>query len=141
MSGCRKVVAVTVRCVIVDDSPDVLRAASELLEGEGISGVGVAETGEEAIRLREELKPDVMLVDIDLGRESGFDLARRVAHPRDGPAPRTILISTYDEADFVKLIEASPAIGFLPKSDLSAAAIRRLLDQAGGSAANEPAGT
>ena len=118
----------TVRCVIVDDSPDVLRAASELLEGEGISVVGVAETGEEAIRLTEELSPDVMLVDIDLGRESGFDLARRLAHTRDGTALRTILISTHDEADFVKLIEASPAIGFLSKSDLSARAIQRLLD-------------
>ena len=91
----------TVRCVIVDDSPDVLRAASELLEGEGISVVGAAETGEEAIRLMEELRPDVMLVDIDLGRESGFDLARRLAHTRDSAAPPIILISTYDEADFV----------------------------------------
>ena len=122
----------TLRCVIVDDSPDVLRAAGELLEREGISVVGVAETGEEAIRLVEELGPDVVLVDIDLGRESGFDLARRLAHTRHGAASPTILISTYDKADFVKPIEASPAIGFLPKSDISAAAIRRLLDQAGG---------
>lgn len=117
----------TVRCVIVDDSQEVLRAASELLEGEGIAVVGVAATGEQAVGLAEQLKPDVMLVDIDLGAESGFDLARRLVHTRDGSGSRTILISTHDEADFAKLIEASPAIGFLPKSNLSATAVRRLL--------------
>jgi two-component system, NarL family, nitrate/nitrite response regulator NarL len=132
---------VTLRCVIVDDSPEVLRAASELLEGEGVAVVGVAETGEEAIRLMDELQPDVMLVDVDLGPESGLDLARRIAPARDSARPRTILISTYDEADFGKLIADSPAIGFLPKSDLSATAIRRLVDRAGGEGAIEPAGT
>jgi DNA-binding NarL/FixJ family response regulator len=122
----------TLRCVIVDDSPAVLRAASELLEGEGIAVVGVAATGDEAVSLLNALKPDVMLIDIDLGPESGFDVARRVAQARDGARTRTILISTHDEADFVKLIAASPAIGFLPKSDLSATAIERLVDRAGG---------
>jgi DNA-binding NarL/FixJ family response regulator len=113
--------------VIVDDSPDVLRAATEFLEGQGIAVVGVATTGEGAISLLKELQPDVMLVDIDLGAESGFDLASRLEHSRDGARARIILISTYDEADFAKLIQASPAIGFLPKADLSATAIRRLL--------------
>jgi len=118
------------RCVIVDDSPDVLRAASELLEREGIAVVGVATTGAEAVRLVEELAPDVTLVDIDLGAESGFDLARRLALARDGAGSRSILVSTHDEADFASLIEGSPALGFLPKPDLSAKAIRRLLARA-----------
>jgi len=118
------------RCVIVDDSPDVLRAAGELLEGEGIAVVGVATTIAEAIRLVEELEPDVTLVDIDLGPESGFDLARRLADTRDGAGSRSILVSTHDEADFASLIESSPALGFLPKPDLSAKAIRRLLARA-----------
>lgn len=114
----------TLRCVIVDDSPAVLRTASDLLESQGIAVVGVAATGGEASSLLEELQPDVMLVDIFLGPESGFDLARRLA----AAGSRVILISTRDEADFADLIAASPAIGFLPKSDLSAAAIHRLLD-------------
>lgn len=121
----------TLRCVIVDDSPAVLRAATELLDDQGVAVVGVAETGEEAIRLMRELKPDVMLVDIALGSESGFDLARRLAHIRDGATSRIILISTHSEADFADRIAASPAIGFLPKSDLSAEAIRRLVERAG----------
>jgi DNA-binding NarL/FixJ family response regulator len=116
----------TLRCVIVDDSPAVLRAASELLECQGIAVVGVAATGVDAVRLVEELAPDVVLVDIDLGPESGFDLARRVEETPDRAGTRSILISTHDGADFANLIAGSPAIGFLPKSDLSATAIHRL---------------
>ena len=117
----------TLRCVIVDDNPAVLRAASELLNGQGIAVVGVAATSDEAVSLMEELEPDVMLVDIVLGSESGFELVRRLVQRFDTAGSRTILISTHDGADFEKLIESSPAIGFLPKSDLSATAIRRLL--------------
>ena len=120
----------TLQCVIVDDSSDVLRAASELLEGEGIAVVGVATTSAEAMRLVEELEPDVTLIDIDLGPESGFDLARRLVHARAGAGSRSILISTHDGADFATLIEVSPAIGFLPKAHLSGRAIRRLLARA-----------
>jgi DNA-binding NarL/FixJ family response regulator len=118
--------------VIVDDSPAVLRAASELLQGQGIAVVGVAASGAEAMRLIEERAPDVTLVDIDLGPESGIDLAHRLAEPRHRAGSPSILISTHDEADFANLIEASPAIGFLPKSDLSARAITRLLASAHG---------
>jgi len=117
----------TLRCVIVDDSPGVLRSASEFLEGQGVAVVGVATTGDQALSLMKELEPDVMLVDIVLGPESGFDLARRLVQSVATAGRRTILISTYDEADFANLIEGSPAIGFLPKSQLSAAAIHRLL--------------
>jgi len=120
----------TLRCVIVDDSPAVLRAASELLEDQGIAVIGVAETGEGAIQLMQDLEPDVMLVDIALGPESGFDLAHRLASARDVPASRTILISMHEEADFADRIAASPAIGFLRKSDLSARTIERLIDRA-----------
>ncbi len=113
--------------MIVDDSPAVLRAASELLECQGILVVGVAATGAEAVRLIDELEPDVVLVDIDLGHESGFDLARRLVEIPDRAGTRSILISMHDGADFAKLIAGSPAVGFLPKSDLSATAIHQLL--------------
>jgi len=118
---------VTLRCVIVDDSPAVLRAAGDLLEAQGISVVGVAATGAEALSLMEELEPDVMLIDIDLGRESGLQLARRLSERFVTSRTCLILSSTHGEADYADLIAASPAIGFLPKSDLSATAIRRLV--------------
>ena len=129
-SSRRRAAAMRLRCVIVDDSPAVLRAASALLEGEGIAVVGVAATGDDAVRLIDELEPDVTLVDIDLGPESGLDLARRLVGAPSRAGSPSILISTHDAADFAKLIEASPAIGFLPKSELSADAIRRLLAEA-----------
>jgi DNA-binding NarL/FixJ family response regulator len=92
--------------------------------------VGVAATGDEAVRLMDECEPDVMLVDIDLGPESGFELARRLARGLDRTRSCVILTSTHAEADYASLIAASSAVGFLPKSNLSATAIRRLLAQA-----------
>jgi DNA-binding NarL/FixJ family response regulator len=120
----------TLRCVIVDDNPAVLRAASRLLESQGVAVVGVGANTQEALALMEELEPDVALVDIVLGPESGFDLVRRLVERLDTAGSRTILFSTRDEADFADLIAASPAIGFLPKSRLSATAIRALLARA-----------
>jgi two-component system, NarL family, nitrate/nitrite response regulator NarL len=120
------------RCLLVDDSSGFLQVARALLERQGIDVVGAASTGDEALRLVGELQPDVALVDIDLGPESGFDLARRLA--RETSLHRVILISTHSEDDFADLIAESPAIGFLSKSQLSATAIHELL---GGDRGNE----
>jgi DNA-binding NarL/FixJ family response regulator len=115
------------RCVIVDDSARFVEAARALLEREGVDVVGVASTIAEALRLVGEVRPDVTLVDIDLGAESGFDLASRLA--RNGARGRAILISTHAEADFADLIDSSPAVGFLSKSDLSAQALYAILNE------------
>jgi DNA-binding NarL/FixJ family response regulator len=121
------------RCLIVDDSPQFLAAARGLLEREGVAVVGVASTGAEALRRVAELRPDVTLVDIDLGGQSGFDVVRLLNQDGDVAAARLILISTHVEEDYAELIAASPTAGFLPKTALSAAAIRGLLDhQKGG---------
>jgi len=119
------------RCVIVDDSPRFLNAARGLLEREGISVVGVASTGAEAVDRVTELRPDVTLVDIDLGGLSGFDVVRRLYRDADmGPSP-VILISAHSEEDYADLIAASRAVGFLPKTTLSGQAIRDLIGAAG----------
>ena len=116
------------RCLIVDDSARFLEAARELLEREGITIVGVASTSAEALERAQELRPDVALVDIDLGGESGFELAQRIA---DAPVPLpVILVSTRSEDEFAELIETSPALGYLSKAHLSAHAVRHLLDGA-----------
>ena len=114
------------RCLIVDDSAPFLEAASKFLEREGITMVGAASTSADALERAQELRPDVALVDIDLGEESGFDLARQIAEEPE-PFP-VILISTRGEEDLAELIEASPALGYLSKANLSAYAIRDLLD-------------
>jgi CheY-like chemotaxis protein len=115
------------RCLIVDDSQRFLDAARGLLEREGVA-VGVASNGAQAAQRVEQIRPDVVLVDIDLGGESGFDVARQLY--LDGPSapPRIILISTHAGQDYADLIAGTPAIGFLSKTDLSADAIRDLLD-------------
>jgi CheY-like chemotaxis protein len=128
----------TLTCLIVDDNPAVLRAASELLGRQGITVVGAATTGEQAVSLTEQLQPDVVLVDIDLGPESGFALAERLVQGPVTAKTRTILISTHDETDFADLIAASPAVGFLSKSALSAPAIRRLLSGRVGATTGRP---
>jgi PleD family two-component response regulator len=69
---------VALRCLIVDDNPGFLHAASALLEQEGVRVVGVASTGAEAVRRAAELRLDVTLLDVDLGGESGFDVARQL---------------------------------------------------------------
>ena len=111
----------SLRCLIVDDSGPVLAAARTLLEQQGIAVVGAASSGEEALALVRERRPDVTLIDVDLGGENGFELARKL---NGAPA---ILISTRAERDYADLIAASPALGFLSKADLSAAAIHALI--------------
>jgi DNA-binding NarL/FixJ family response regulator len=107
------------RCLIVDDSRPFLDAARLLLEREGMAVVGIATTGAEAVRLQEELRPDVVLVDIRLGDESGFDVARQLSGT-------VILTSTHSESEYAEEIEASPVVGFIPKTQLSASAVLRL---------------
>ncbi|MEV6859497.1 response regulator [Streptosporangium subroseum] len=116
-----------IRCVIVDDSDHFRVAARELLEREGIRVVGLASTTADALQRVSESRPDVTLVDIDLGEESGFDLARQLADAGHTDPPNVILISTYTEKDLRELIAVSPAIAFLPKSSLSGTAIREIL--------------
>jgi len=116
----------SVRCLIVDDSANFRDAARSMLELAGIAVVGVATTAAEALIRYRELRPNVTLVDVDLGADSGFDLVRRL-HEEDSPAPSVILISTHSEHDFADMIADSPALGFLPKFALSPAAIRELV--------------
>jgi DNA-binding NarL/FixJ family response regulator len=124
---------VALTCLIVDDNRSFLDAARVLLQREGMSIVGISSTAAEALARAKDLDPDVVLVDIVLGDESGFDLARRL----DEAGWPVVMISTHAEADVEDLIEESPAAGFLPKSELSVAAIHRILD---GRASQAPRG-
>jgi CheY-like chemotaxis protein len=120
--------SVSLRVLIVDDNASFLDAAAAVLRREGASEVTVASTSAQALREAARLPLDVVLVDISLGLESGFELARRlVEQSHDGERP-VILISTHAEADFADLIAESPARAFLAKDALSANALRRILD-------------
>jgi CheY-like chemotaxis protein len=125
----------TARCLIVDDSAQFLRAARAVLERDGLV-VDIASTGPEALQRVQEWRPDVVLVDIDLGGESGFEVARQLnlaTYTTPSPPFETsiILVSTHGEEEFEELITESPAVGFLAKSSLSAKAIDEMLTRKG----------
>jgi DNA-binding NarL/FixJ family response regulator len=111
------------RCLLVDDNRRFLQTARSCLERQGLAVVGTATTIAEALAQAGAHAPDVVLVDIALGEESGFDLARRLVETFPWLRGRVVLISTRGEEDFADLIDASPAAGFVPKSMLSAHAV------------------
>jgi two-component system nitrate/nitrite response regulator NarL len=114
------------RCLIVDDYQPFLQLAQARLERQGMAVIGVATNGIEALRQARELSPDVALVDISLGMESGFDVAREISPY----VASVILISSndhYEDDDYAELIAGSPAVGFMSKATLSADVISRLV--------------
>lgn len=113
------------RCLIVDDNAGYLEEARNLLQRQGMIVVGVASNGGDALAIAASDRPDVALVDVDLGAESGLDVAHALA--MSGAPPAVILISAYSEKDLRDLVDESPAVGFLAKSVVSRAAIDDLL--------------
>ena len=118
------------RCLLVDDNGAFIETARLLLAGEGVVVAGTASSIAEALRQASTLRPDVVLVDIALGDENGFDLARRLAGGDTGADLAVIMISTRAGADYADMVADSPAAGFLAKDELSAAAIQRILGRA-----------
>ena len=115
------------RLLIVDDNAGFIQAARDLLRRQGADVVGVASNPDEAVRLARELQPDCVLVDIELGPDSGFDLATRLTTEHD---QRVVLISVHPETEFIDLIVTTPALGFIPKADLSVQRITEVVDDA-----------
>jgi DNA-binding response OmpR family regulator len=118
------------RCLIIDDNDRFLHTARGVLERDGLIVAGVASDGARARVLVDELRPDIVLVDVCLGDECGVELADLIVE-KSSSKPTVILISTYPEDDFTDIVTGSAALGFLPKSELSGPAIRRLLGQPG----------
>ena len=116
------------RCLIVDDNERFLAVAHASLEREGLEVVSTANTIPEALTKVDVLRPDVVLVDIALGEESGFELARQIVERHPDLRARIVLISTRREEDFAELITASPAAGFLSKIHLSVRAVDELVE-------------
>jgi CheY-like chemotaxis protein len=118
------------RCLLVDDNALYLGEARDLLQRQGLDIVAVATNRGEALAMAAAHRPELALVDVDLGVESGLDVAHALARC-DEPVP-VILISAYAEEDLRELLDDSPAVGFLSKSVLSRAAIDGLLGHRSG---------
>lgn len=111
--------------LIVDDHAAFREATSALLEAEGFRVVGEAADGEEAIRAVALLRPDVVLLDIQLPRVDGLEVAERLAARPDPPT--IVLISSRSAASYGQRLQRSPAKGFIAKEVLSGQAIAALL--------------
>jgi DNA-binding NarL/FixJ family response regulator len=116
-------VATTV--LIVDDHPSFRASARMLLESEGWEVVGDAEDGERALAAAAQLHPDVVLLDVQLPDLDGFAVSRRLTGSPS--APVVVMTSSRDAADYGTLASDNGARGFIPKSELSGAAMEALL--------------
>jgi DNA-binding NarL/FixJ family response regulator len=111
--------------LIVDDHEDFRRTARTLLESDGFDVVGEAADGESAIAEATRLRPELVLLDIQLPGVDGFEVASRLAEARDPPT--VILISSRDASSYRRRLAQSPARAFIPKSDLSGEALAAFL--------------
>lgn len=113
------------RCLIVDDSEEFIASATRLLESQGVEVVGAANASRDALHLARTLRPDLALVDIELGEENGVELAQ--AFDEKVPETKVVLVSAYERDELSELIAGSPAAGYLPKRALGVTAILALL--------------
>jgi DNA-binding NarL/FixJ family response regulator len=107
--------------LIVDDHEAFRASARALLEADGFDVVGEAADGGEALAAATSLRPDIVLLDIQLPDVDGFTVARQlaaVAHP-----PAVVLVSSRDAASYGPRLGETPAVGFIPKSGLSGEAL------------------
>jgi DNA-binding NarL/FixJ family response regulator len=107
--------------LIVDDHPTFRASARLLLESEGFEVVGEAADGAEAVRAAASLRPEIVLLDIQLPDLDGLAVAEQLAAVSDGPA--VVLISSRDAASYGPRLQATPARGFIPKRGLSGEAL------------------
>ena len=112
--------------LIVDDHAGFRAFARAMLEAAGFT-VAEAATGAEATEAARMVRPSLVLLDIQLPDFDGFEVARRLAGQADGPV--VVLTSTREASDYAGRISSSPAAAFLPKEQLSGAALRRFLAQ------------
>jgi DNA-binding NarL/FixJ family response regulator len=112
--------------LIVDDHSSFRATARTLLEAEGFEVVGEAVSGESALEAVARLRPDVVLLDVQLPDMDGFEVASRL--PTNGTRPAIVLTSSRDASEFGNLVESSGARGFVPKGELSGRRLAALLD-------------
>jgi DNA-binding NarL/FixJ family response regulator len=118
-------VQVPLTVLIVDDHSGFRSFARALLEAEGFDVVGEAEDAESAIAAAGKLRPQVVLLDIQLPDVDGFEVAERLAREPDGPA--VVLVSTRDISSYRRRLAGSPVRGFIPKGELSGSALLGLV--------------
>jgi DNA-binding NarL/FixJ family response regulator len=111
--------------LIVDDHESFRRTARALLEAGGFTVVGEAADGDSALAEVERLRPQLVLLDIQLPDFDGFQVAERLGASGDPPA--VVLTSSRAESSYRRRLLHSPARGFIAKSELSGEALAALV--------------
>ena len=112
--------------LIVDDHPSFRASARAILESQGFDVIGETAAGKAALDAVDRLRPDVVLLDVQLPDMSGFDVCAELER-RNGSAPAIVLVSSRDVVDYGDLVQNSCACGFIAKADLSGEAVAALL--------------
>jgi DNA-binding NarL/FixJ family response regulator len=123
--GCGTIKAMGPTVLIVDDHAAFRASARALLQAEGFEVVGEAADGAEAVQAVASLRPEIVLLDIQLPDLDGLAVAEQLATVPDGPT--VVLISSRDAAAYGPRLQATPARGFIPKSRLSGEALAALV--------------
>ena len=114
--------------LIVDDHDEFRTFARAMLSAEGFEVTGEAGDGESALALAAELHPELVLLDVQMPGIDGFEVARRLS--RLPNPPRVVLTSSREASDYGALLNDSTIRGFIPKQDLSGAALTALITAA-----------
>lgn len=111
--------------LVVDDHADFRALARRVLDGAAFTVVAEAGTAREALLLAHQLRPEVVVLDVALPDGNGFDVAQTLVQA--DPPPAVVLVSSRDWGQLSRRVRRSGARGFLPKEELTAAAVERLL--------------
>jgi DNA-binding NarL/FixJ family response regulator len=111
--------------LIVDDHADFRTSAAELLEADGFDVIGAAADAARAVELALQLRPQIVLLDVQLPDRDGFAVAARLAE--EAPSPQVVLISSRDAASYGRRVAGAPVRGFIAKRDLTGAALAALV--------------
>jgi DNA-binding NarL/FixJ family response regulator len=111
--------------LIVDDHEDFRRSAALLLAAEGFDVVGDVADGSAALDAVVRLRPDVVLLDVQLPELDGFAVAKQLAATPE--PPDVVLVSSRDAAAYGRRLESASVRGFIAKRDLSGAALSALV--------------
>jgi DNA-binding NarL/FixJ family response regulator len=116
---------VSLTVLIVDDHEEFRRVARAVLEAGGLDVVGEAPDGASAIAKAARLRPRLVLLDVQLPDSDGFEVAERLAAVANPPA--LVLTSTRTRNAYLRRLADSPALAFVPKSELSVETLTALV--------------